>query len=213
MKGNSCAKSAGKKKKRKADTPLLMIDTSSPGRTEFQLDMVKEGGFLDRPKFLLDGMLGKLARWLRLLGFDAEYKRSQPDDELLELASKEKRVLLTRDTELYRRARKEGLLSIVLEGESNAQDIAKIAAHLELEIRFSTEESRCPKCGGTLSVVPKETTRGKIPSRTYEAYQEFWMCNMCGQIYWQGAHWKNIKQLIEKTNQVLSEKRRTSKTG
>jgi len=161
---------------------------------------------LDQPRFLLDGMLGKLTRWLRLLGYDAEYKKSLSDDELLGIASDERRVLLTRDTELYRRARKRGLMAIVLEGRSNPEDIADIATFLGLKVNFNTEESRCPKCNGKLLIVSKETMQGKVPSRTFDAYEDFWKCNSCGQIYWQGAHWRNIQQLIQEINKKLQTK-------
>ena len=161
---------------------------------------------MSEPKLLLDGMLGKLTRWLRLFGFDAEYRRRFSDEELINLALREGRVLLTRDVDLYRRAKRRGLEALLVEGRSDAEEIAEIAAHLGVEPKVEPAESRCPKCDSSLKPVEKEEVRGKVPSKTYEVYEDFWMCKNCGQIYWRGAHWKNIERVVKKANNILQNK-------
>jgi hypothetical protein len=147
-------------------------------------------------------MLGKLSRWLRLFGFDAEYRRTYSDEELIDLALKEKRILLSRDLDLYRRAKRKGVETLLIKGRSEAEELAEIAVHFGVELKVEPAESRCPKCDAPLKEVEKEEVQGKVPSKTYEVYDEFWICEKCGQVYWRGAHWKNIERIISKANSI-----------
>ena len=158
---------------------------------------------MSRPRFLLDGMLGKLTRWLRLFGFDAKYSRALSDEELINQALEEKRILLTRDLDLHRRAKRKGAETLLIESRSEAEELAEIAVCLGMELKVEPAESRCPKCDAPLRQVEKEEVQGKVPSKTYEVYDEFWVCERCGQVYWRGAHWKNIERIVEKANNIL----------
>ena len=152
------------------------------------------------PKFLLDGMLGSLARWLRICGYDAEYVQSLPDDELLDRAADGGSILLTRDELLSRKAQRAGLESFIVVGDGDAEGLASVARRFHLEL--NTVSSRCPVCGGSLSKVIKDELTGKVPAGTLEAYDEFWVCDSCGKVFWRGSHWRNIQATIEEAREL-----------
>jgi uncharacterized protein len=147
-------------------------------------------------KFLADTMLGKLARWLRMLGNDVTYSVQFGDNELLELAKAEERVLLTKDLELYKRAITRGLDAFYVESKTESSRLAEVSKRYGLTLEIDMEKSHCPVCNSQLKVVPKEQIKDQLESNTYTYYDKFWMCLNCGQIYWQGAHWKQITNIL-----------------
>lgn len=147
-------------------------------------------------RFLLDGMLGKLARWLRLLGQDVTYSVEFDDAELLELAKKENRVLLTKDFELYKRAIGRGLDTYYIEGKTESDRLAEVAKRYSLQLTIDMDKSHCPACNTKLKTIPKEEVQGELEKNTFLYYDKFWKCPNCGQIYWQGAHWEQINKTL-----------------
>jgi hypothetical protein len=152
------------------------------------------------PRFLLDGMLGGLARWLRICGYDAKYLRRASDEELLGRASGEGLVLLTRDKLLHRKALRAGLESFLVEGETDAEKLASVSRRFGLSL--DPECSRCPECGELLRMAEREEVYDRVPPRTYEAYDEFWVCGSCGKVYWRGSHWRNIVETVEEASRI-----------
>jgi uncharacterized protein len=146
----------------------------------------------DRPRFAVDEMLGSLARWLRIMGYDAAYEKGLNDTAMLEKARQESRTLLTRDKQLAARAGKQGLLvrSDVLE-----EQIAEVASAYAL--RFDESRTRCTLCNGLLRPAREEELT-EVPPRVRERHTEFFVCEGCGQIYWNGTHWKNIREQLRK---------------
>jgi len=147
-------------------------------------------------KFLLDGMCGKLARWLRILGFDASYLKDAEDEDLLKAAKEEARVLVTRDVELYRKALKLGLSVILISGASVVDGLSEFLKVVEAEPIVNIERSRCPNCNGALTKTGREDVAGRVPPRTYSVYREYWVCGGCGKVYWLGSHWRNITKIL-----------------
>ena len=148
-------------------------------------------------RLLCDGMLGRLTRWLRMLGYDTKYLKVL-DDELIEVAEREHRILLTRDLMLYKRARAHGVRAFLVKGENEAEKLADLAKNLNIKLDMDPSRSRCPKCNSEIKSVRKEDIINKIPEMTARFHEEFWICKGCGQIYWRGSHWKRImKTLIE----------------
>jgi len=156
-------------------------------------------------KFLADGMLGKLARWLRMLGHDVLYNTKLSDNELLSLAKAEGRVLLTRDFELYKRAVGRGLEGLYMEGKRESDQLAEVAKRYGIALEIDMDRSHCPLCNTTLQPADKEQLKDKLEPNTYRYYDRFWQCPNCGQIYWQGAHWKQITDTLTKTQQKTLE--------
>jgi uncharacterized protein with PIN domain len=152
------------------------------------------------PKFLIDGMLGSLARWLRICGYYAEYVQSLPDDELLTCAAEGDSILLTKDDLLFRKAQRAGLDAFIVEGDGDEERLASVARRFSLEL--DTHGSKCPVCGGSLSKAVKDELTGKVPASSLDAYEEFWLCDSCGKVFWRGSHWRNIKATIEKAREL-----------
>ncbi len=150
-------------------------------------------------KFLADSMLGKLARWLRMLGQDVLYSTELNDSELLELAKKENRVLLTRDLELYQRAIAKGLDTYYVEGKTESDQLAELAKRYNLRLMIDMDKSHCPLCNTKLKATPKEQLKSQLEKNTLTYYEKFWKCPNCGQIYWQGAHWTQINKYIKRS--------------
>jgi uncharacterized protein with PIN domain len=154
-----------------------------------------------KPRFLVDSMLGSLARWLRIGGYDTEYRRDADDDSLMEEASRTGRVLLTRDRVLVLRAKKRGVETILVEGEGDVEQLGALAAALGLEL--DTSNSRCPRCNGSLTQVDRDQVRDRVPEASLEAFDVFWVCGSCGGVYWRGSHWDQIASTLEEAENLL----------
>jgi uncharacterized protein with PIN domain len=154
-------------------------------------------------KFIADGMLGKLTRWLRMLGQDVEYSNNAEDSKLLAVAKKENRILLTRDFELYQRALGKNVDAFYLEGATGEEKLAELAKRYGIPLEIDMSISRCPKCNSLVKPVPQEKLVETVEKNTFEHYKEFWQCSKCGQIYWQGAHWTRIKKSLETARKIL----------
>lgn len=153
-------------------------------------------------RFVLDVHLGKLATWLRLLGFDALYRNDYEDEELAAIASQKQRVLLTQDRGLLKR-------SIVTYGYAVRSDQPEVQVTEVLE-RFDlygaiAPMQRCPRCNGLLEAVEKSAVADQLPHYTRLFYNDFSQCRDCQQIYWKGAHYDRIQQFINRAMNSLSD--------
>ena len=147
-------------------------------------------------KFIADAMIGKLTRWLRILGHDVKYLKTAEDSILIKTARDEKRILLTKDKELYYKARASGIDTYLIEGKSRNEVLAELARHFGFVLEMNMDNSRCPKCNGEVISVSKKEVADKLNKSTYSFYDSFWSCSVCGQIYWKGSHWKRIKNTL-----------------
>ena len=148
-------------------------------------------------RFIADMMLGRLARWLRLYGYDTLYG-IEDDDEILRVALTENRVLLTRDSGLAKRAEKFGVESILLNSNSLEGQVEELR-RFGLEFReLFPANARCPKCNGPIRRASKEEVRGKVLESVYKKYDEFYVCENCGQIYWPGRQWREMLRIDKK---------------
>jgi uncharacterized protein with PIN domain len=157
-------------------------------------------------KFIADGMLGKLARWLRMLGHDVKYSNEMDDAELVFIAKKESRILLTKDLELYQRATAKGIDAFYVEGRTEAERLAELAKRFNIPLTIDLKNSRCPRCNTKLRSTPKEKLADKVEKNTLTYYDDFWKCPKCGHIYWQGAHWGRIRATLEEAEENLKKK-------
>jgi uncharacterized protein with PIN domain len=148
---------------------------------------------LRRVRFVVDTHLGRLARYLRMLGFDTEYQNDYRDSELAELSSNERRILLTRDRGLLKRSR-------VTHGYCVRQTDPKDQLE-EVMRRFDLRRDirpfrRCIRCNGILAAVDKEEVGDQLPPRVREHFEVFRRCEGCGQLYWRGSHYERMQKLI-----------------
>jgi uncharacterized protein with PIN domain len=161
-------------------------------------------------RFIADGMLGKLTRWLRLLGNNVEYSSELGDAQLIKTAKRERRILLTRDLELYQQAMAKGIGVFYLDGKTEAENLSQLAKRFNIRLEIDMTKSRCTKCNVRVRPIPKEKVADKIERNTFSYYSEFWECPKCGQIYWQGAHWARIRKTLEAAKENLTQKKRVS---
>ncbi len=145
-------------------------------------------------RFVLDVHLGKLASYLRLLGFDVLYQNDYDDEVLAQISSQQQRILLTQDIGLLKR-------SIVIYGYKVRSANPKHQVREVLD-RFGLHQAvvplkRCPRCNGLLEPVEKQAISHRLPYFTRLSYHTFFECQDCRQLYWKGAHYKRIQQLIE----------------
>lgn len=132
-----------------------------------------------------------------------EYSNSLDDAQLIMIAKKERRTLLTRDLELYQQATAKGVDTLYLEGKTEEERLAELAKRFNFKLNIEMTTSRCPKCNTRVKTILKEKVADKVEKSTFAHYDEFWECPKCGQIYWQGAHWKRISKTLEKAKENL----------
>ena len=151
--------------------------------------------------FLVDGMLGNIAKKLRLFGFDSEYFSDINDSKLIEKAKNENRIIISRDRHLIDRANKNDVLSIYVTKENEIEQFLEILETTNLQLdEISGDVARCTKCNSTTSQISKLKIGNKIPQGVLEFNDKFWKCDKCDQIYWEGTHIKNLQEFVHKIN-------------
>ncbi|MEN2999285.1 MAG: Mut7-C RNAse domain-containing protein [Acidilobaceae archaeon] len=160
-------------------------------------------------KFIVDTMLGDVAKWLRIMGYDVAYSKGYGDQEILEAASLGNRVIITRDRRLYGKAKKSSLEAVLVESMGTPERIAEVAVKARLELRADPSLSRCPECNGELSPTEdKERVRDKVPPQALRAYRVFYVCTRCGNVYWEGSHWENIRKTLDLARRIAESHQR-----
>ena len=144
-------------------------------------------------RFVLDGHLGKLARYLRLFGFDSLYRNDYEDEHLARIASRQHRIVLTRDRGLLKRR-------CIVRGCYIREKIPKQQLH-ELFVRLDLARSarpysRCLRCNGVLRAVAKNTIWQRLEPNTCRYFNDFKICENCDQIYWRGSHFLGMERLV-----------------
>ncbi|HTX72577.1 MAG TPA: Mut7-C RNAse domain-containing protein [Rectinemataceae bacterium] len=203
----------------RADGEAWPLELPPPDRSQVELFPLPEPVSLQEPaRFILDLHLGRLARMLRLLGFDAIWweggagpaagseaepaagPRDDPSADLLRTALAETRILLSRDRALLfrRELHEEGARRAML-----IRSPAPYAQLLEVVRRFGLESSfrpfsRCAACGSTLISATREEVLARIPSVVAERYDQFFLCPDCGKAYWKGDHFRNIRPFLDR---------------
>lgn len=148
---------------------------------------------LRNPGFILDCHLGKLAVYLRMLGFDTLYQNNYQDEKLVHISLAEHRILLTKDRGLLKR-------KIITHGYC-VQQVNPKAQIIEVIRRFDLSSliepfKRCLRCNGIIEPVPKKSVAHRLPANTLRYYDEFFNCQSCGLIYWKGSHYLRMQVFI-----------------
>lgn len=148
----------------------------------------------DQVKFWCDEQLGKLARWLRIIGQDTEYEREIEDRELIRRAGAEGRIVLTRDRGLAGRA---GPVEVVcLEANYPAHQLREVVATFRDRIQIRVF-SRCVACNGEIEDAARSEVRGLVPPFVWETRQKFTRCTACKNIYWQATHRDRVEVQLQ----------------
>ena len=158
-------------------------------------------------KFICDQMLGRLTRWLRILGYDTEYPVTGPDSDLIARAAETERVLLTRDRTV---SRSNKVNALYINSDKLEEQLAQLSKEFSLKLEAELVENedgslknRCGLCNGILLPLPREDAENNVPEGVFTNQQKFWKCSTCKKIYWEGTHWDQIKERIVKiTNDI-----------
>jgi len=148
---------------------------------------------LRQPCFIADVNLGKLARKLRLLGFDTLYRNDYPDAEIIRIAAEEQRIILTRDVELLKNHRV--TRGYWLRSTKPYIQIREVVEKFDLYSLFKTF-SRCMDCNGLLDHVTKEEIKHLLKPQTRKHFDHFYRCRECQKIYWQGSHYRRMLSFV-----------------
>jgi uncharacterized protein with PIN domain len=146
------------------------------------------------PRFVVDSMLGSLARWLRISGYDADYESQRDDPELVRIARAEDRVLLTRDHAL---ANRRGVRTLFVESQDLDEQLAQVTSVFPLLPEQC--EARCPVCNTALIEASREEVEGEVPPYVLKHHRHFQRCPGCKRIYWRGTHWRNMQDRLGKS--------------
>jgi uncharacterized protein with PIN domain len=151
-------------------------------------------------KFIADAMLGRLARWLRLLGYDTLYYPDIEDSRLLRDAREEKRILLTKDTRLVK---VRGITSFMLLKENDPlHQLKKVITHYSLLNKGDISHiqpvcSRCSLCNTVLVNIAREQARAHVPEYVHDTSENFKFCPVCNKYYWKGTHQEKLRKKLE----------------
>jgi uncharacterized protein with PIN domain len=150
-------------------------------------------------RFVVDGHLGKLARYLRLLGFDTVYCRESDDDALVRMSTLEHRILLTRDRALLKR--KQISHGCYIHSTEPRHQLYALVKRLDL---YHTVQpfQRCMRCNGLLKAVDRSGIAHRLKPKTIRYFDEFKICGSCEHIYWKGSHYTRLVSLVEQVTQV-----------
>jgi uncharacterized protein with PIN domain/sulfur carrier protein ThiS len=159
---------------------------------------------LRQPRFILDAHLGKLAVYLRMLGFDALYRNDYGDEELSEVAASERRILLTKDRGLLKRSAVTH--GYCVRGSNYREQLIEVLRRFDLVNSVAPLE-RCLRCNAMLEPVSKEAVIHRVPPVSRAHYDEFQQCPGCGRIYWGGSHYRRMQRFIEQVLEAAAQRR------
>jgi uncharacterized protein with PIN domain/sulfur carrier protein ThiS len=146
------------------------------------------------PTFILDVHLGKLAKLLRLAGFDCLYQTDYEDAEIINISVKEKRIILTRDKGILKNSKVTH--GCYIQSDRPRAQLKEIILRLQLENHIQPF-SRCTMCNGIIHTIDKASIENQLQPLTKKHFSLFYKCESCGRIYWEGSHFDKMKQFIE----------------
>jgi len=149
-------------------------------------------------ELVLDAMLGKEARWLRVLGVSVYYSPSASDKELLELAKRFNAVLVTRDRQLYLTAKAKGVKALLIEREGVNAFLKSVSRRLGIRLEIDLNSTRCPLCNAKLRRATKLEVSARVPREVLERYEVFLVCPSCGHVYWPGTHLARMREILRR---------------
>lgn len=145
-------------------------------------------------RFMVDANLGRLARYLRMLGFNTLFDTKLEDDEIIRIASTEKRIILTRDLGILKNGKT--VRGYFVRNQSPPGQISEVIHKFDLKNKI-LPFSRCMSCNGPIVPVDKKKVIEHLGENTKNTFDEFFQCKFCGKIYWKGSHYERMLEKIE----------------
>ena len=146
-------------------------------------------------KFILTKELGRLAKWLRILGYDASYFEEPNLSSLIIISLREGRMILTRNSRLRQH---HGLKMVYIKSDDLSQQLEQVKEELRLRPHKEKMFSRCVLCNKILKDVRKSEVKKKVPEFVFQTQENFVKCPQCDRVYWQGTHWGKVEQYLKK---------------
>jgi uncharacterized protein with PIN domain len=158
--------------------------------------------------FLVDVMLAKLGRWLRILGVNAEDPEDKSDDAILFQAKSKNLILLTMDEELAERARRLKITTVLIPHRmaKSIDQLFYIVKKFRIPLKNFVERTLCTKCGGELEIIDSKDVAKYLPPNVLKRFKEVWRCVKCGHLYWPGSHWKQINETVARIEKKCRKK-------
>jgi uncharacterized protein with PIN domain len=150
-------------------------------------------------RFIVDHNVGKLAKWLRMMGYDALFFNGSDDSGMIATALAENRVILTRDTGIVQRrlVTSGRLKAILINSDRVDTQMKQVIDTLNLDINYRPF-TICLECNQPLVEVSKEQVRERVPPYVFKTQQQYMECPACRRIYWRGTHWRAMNRRLEK---------------
>jgi len=161
------------------------------------------------PRFIVDGMLGNIAKKLRIMGFDTEFWLAANDDFLINKCMNEPKLLVTRDRGLYLKISKMGMKCLLLLDNDEVRDLVFILEDCGIKYvePVPNVNTRCTICNGILNKIDKTMVSNPIPEKVYKNISNIYRCSKCLKIYWDGTHVQNINLFIGNINNLLRKRK------
>ena len=146
-------------------------------------------------KLITTRELGRLCKWLRIMGFDAAYYPQDDKRELVIKSLREDRIILSRDS---RMARYSGVRLLHIKSDFIEEQVRQVINEVPLDIDKGSFFTRCILCNERLAPTGKEEVKDSVPAYVFETHDKFMACPLCGKIYWQGTHWDNVEDFMSR---------------
>ncbi len=149
-------------------------------------------------KFIVDHNVGKLARWLRMMGYDAILFHELDDGLMVKLALAQGRIIVTRDTGFMKRraVTLHRVRALLVSGDDPEQQMRKVIGELNLDTRYKPF-TRCLECNTILVPRDRNGVEGEVPPRVFERQDQYMECPVCRRLYWQGTHWEDMRRKLQ----------------
>lgn len=145
-------------------------------------------------KFILTKELGRLARWLRILGYDTIYYDKDDKSRLIIISLRDRRVILTRDSKMSRFT---GVRMFRITEDDVKKQLTQVVKELDLDIEEDKTFLRCVDCNEPLVDIKKNKVKDRVPPYVFKTQKEFKMCPACNKIFWKGTHWQLVKEFLK----------------
>ena len=145
-------------------------------------------------KFIATKELGRLVKWMRILGFDVEYFKQDNYSKLKITALRDGRIILTRNTRL---SKPKGIKTVQIKSDLLNEQMSEVSRELNLTPDKNQMFSRCTICNVELESVEKSKIKNKVPEYVFKTQETFVICPECQRIYWQGTHWGNVEDNLK----------------
>ncbi len=154
---------------------------------------------INAPKFVVDNNVGKLAKWLRMMGYDAVFFSGSDDSDMVAIARAEDRVILTRDTRIMKRRLiiSGRLRAILITSDEPERQIKQVKEALNLDLRFRPF-SICLECNQPLVERNREQVKERVPPYVFKSKDKYMECPACHRLYWRGTHWQAMNRRLDR---------------